>query len=148
MGDKIQIVVTIALIRDEAGLPAGKAGKILLQKRVDSLNPEADGKWEFPGGVVEFGEDPKDAVARECQEEIGCKIKIIRLLPFLHAKVWHRTDGQKAQVFVSCFEAEIEEGIPRPGDLSEVSEVKWFIKEEIASLDTLPGTNKFIELIN
>jgi 8-oxo-dGTP diphosphatase len=137
---KKQKVVVVALIRD-------KEGKILLQKRVDAAIPEAHGKWEFPGGVVEFGENPKDAVIRECQEEIMCTIRIIRLLPLLHTGMWQRTDGQAVQAFVSCFEAEVAEGTPKPGDPREVSEVQWFTKEEVASLDSLPATNDFMELI-
>ena len=140
MKHETQKVVVAALIRDEEG-------RILLQKRVDPVNEEAHGKWEFPGGLVEFGEDPKDAVIRECKEEMMCTIKIIRLLPYLHTQVWHRIDGQTVQVFVSCFEAEITEGIPKPGDLSEVSDVQWYTKEEIAALDTLPGTNEFIAFL-
>ena len=38
--------------------------RILLLKR-------ADGLWEFPGGGVDWGEDPKDAVVRETKEETG-----------------------------------------------------------------------------
>ncbi|MEK7542101.1 MAG: NUDIX hydrolase [Patescibacteria group bacterium] len=134
-----QKVVVIALIRNEEG-------KILLQKRVDVLNLEANGKWEFPGGVVEFGEMPEQAVIRECQEEIGCKIKIVRLLPYLHAKVWERRDSEMVQVFVSCFEAQIVSGIPKASE-SEVSEVQWYTKEEVMTLDVLPGTNEFISLL-
>ena len=135
-----QKVVVAALIRNETG-------KILLQKRVDPVNAEAHDKWEFPGGLVEFGEDPKDAVIRECKEEMMCTIKIIRLLPYLHTQVWHKIDGQTVQVFISCFEAKITEGIPKPGDLSEVSEVQWYTKKEAATLNVLPGTNEFIALL-
>jgi len=44
-----QKVVVAACIRDDKG-------KILLAKRVDFLNLKANGKWEFPGGEIEFGE--------------------------------------------------------------------------------------------
>jgi len=42
-----QLVVVIGLVRNNEG-------KILLQKRVDPGAPEADGKWEFPGGKIKF----------------------------------------------------------------------------------------------
>lgn len=135
-----QKVVVIALIRNDEG-------KILLQKRVDVFNVNANGKWEFPGGVVEFGEDPKDALVRECQEEIGCKVNIVRLLPYLHTGIWPRTDGEIRQVFVSCFEAHIVSGIPKPLE-SEVSEIQWYTREEVAALDSLPGTNEFVNLLD
>jgi len=136
---KKQKTIIVALIRNEEG-------KILLQKRADPLIPDADGKWEFPGGVVEFGELPEEAVLRECQEEIGCTIKVIRLLPYLHTRIWERTDGETVQAFVSCFEARLRDGIPRPSD-KKVSEVGWYEKEEVMELDTLPGIKEFVELM-
>ncbi len=135
-----QKVVVAAVIR-------GEEGKILLAKRVDSLNPQANGKWEFPGGIVEFGETPEGALIRECEEEIGCKINIVRLLPYLHHKIWERTNGEVVQIFLSCFEARILEGEPRPAE-REISELKWFAKEEILALDSLPGTNEFVALLD
>ena len=135
-----QKVVVAACIRDDKG-------KILLAKRVDFLNLKANGKWEFPGGEIEFGETPEDAIVRECQEEIGCTIKIVRLLPYLHQNVWHRTTGEVVQAFVSCFEARIFDGVPKPAE-REISELKWFAKEEISALDSLPGTNEFVNLLD
>ncbi|HZX49539.1 MAG TPA: NUDIX domain-containing protein [Candidatus Paceibacterota bacterium] len=139
MENKTQKIVAIALIRNEEG-------KILVQKRVDPLHLEANGKWEFPGGIVEFGETLAQAAEREAEEETGCSIEIVRLLPYAHMRIWERTDGTKVQVFVSCFEARLVEGVARPLE-KESSEVRWCTKEEIAALDTLPATNEFINLI-
>jgi len=44
---------------------------------------------EFPGGRLEFGEDPKDALKREINEEVGLEIEILRPLD-----VWHIIKGQ------------------------------------------------------
>lgn len=42
-------------------------------------------KWEFPGGKVETGEAPADAIIREIREELGCEIVITHALPsFVH----------------------------------------------------------------
>ena len=132
--------MVIALIRNEEG-------KILLQKRVDEVHVEADGKWEFPGGVIEFGELPEEAIMRECQEEIGCVIELVRLLPYLHTRVWERTDGQATQAFVSCFEARIAEGVPRLLEGAS-SEVGWYAEKEVMALETLPGIKEFIDLLD
>lgn len=44
-------------------------GRVLLTQRKRGTHLE--GLWEFPGGKVEDGEDPKDALARELREELG-----------------------------------------------------------------------------
>ena len=56
------------------GLIKNQCGNILLQKRIDALIPAANEKWEFPGGRVEFGELPEEALVREAREEVGCTI--------------------------------------------------------------------------
>ena len=135
-----QKVVVIALIKNSAG-------QILLQKRRDAINAGADGKWEFPGGLVDFGEAPEEAIVRECKEEIGCKIEVVRLLPYLHTKVWQRANGELVQAFVSCFEARIADGVLQSLDGAS-SAVQWYTKEEALALDTLPGIKEFVELVD
>ena len=49
-------------------------GRVLLsRRRVDQAMPHL---WEFPGGKVEAGESPEDALAREVQEELGCQVTV------------------------------------------------------------------------
>jgi len=139
MKEQEQKVIAVALIRN-------KEGKILVQKRVDSLIVKADGKWEFPGGVVEFNETPEQAVVRECKEETNCTIEIVRTLPLCHTKIWQRTDGVTLQVFVWFFEATHVEGEPKPLD-KKVSEVMWCTKEEAFLLDSLPGLQESLRYI-
>ena len=134
-----QVFVAMALIRNEEG-------KILLQKRVDVKNPESHGKWEFTGGGIEFGETPEYALQRECKEEIGCTVEIIRLLPCVYSKIWDEKEGGKTQVLICCYEARIIEGVPKPSD-GEVSEVRWCNKEEILELDTLCGVKESLKYI-
>jgi mutator protein MutT len=140
MENKIQKVVAVTLVRNIEGL-------VLVQKRIDLKTPEADGKWEFPGGVIEFGETPQEAAIRECKEETGCIVEIIRLLPFAHSRVWKRADGDIYQAFVWCFEARYVKGEIKPSD-REVSEIKWVTKEEVRNLDVLPAIQEFINLID
>ena len=136
MESQKQKVIAVALIRNSKG-------EVLVQKRIDPLVPEADGKWEFPGGVVEFGETPEQAAIRECKEETGCAITIIRVLPLCHTKMWQRTDGVALQAFVWFFEARYVAGEPKPLD-KKVSEVKWCSKEEALRLDSLSGLKESI----
>lgn len=48
-------------------------GRVLLTRRMTGAHLE--GLWEFPGGKVEEGEDPRDALVRECREE--CAIEVV-----------------------------------------------------------------------
>ena len=62
--------------------------QVLLSMRHAPGVPGLDGKWEIPGGKIEFGETPEQALIREIQEELGMKVKPIRLLPYLHTNFW------------------------------------------------------------
>jgi 8-oxo-dGTP diphosphatase len=139
MTQQRQIPAVIALIRDAHG-------KILLQRRAMPLIPEADEKWEFPGGTIEFGESPEDALKRECMEEIGCEVHIKRLIPFVHSNNWSRSDGVDIHAIVLCYEVEITSGVPQPSD-EKVSEVGWFTEEEAATMDLLKGTKELMDRI-
>lgn len=134
-----QLVVIIALIKNPEG-------KILLQKRNDPSYPLAHGKWEFPGGGVDFGEKPEDALIRECEEEIGCGVEIIRLLPLVWSAVWRNSNAKAVQVIIICYECRIKNGTPSPAN-SEVEETLWVRREEISEYDVLPGIKEFVQLV-
>ena len=51
-----------------------EGGRVLLTQR--KRGSHLEGMWEFPGGKVEEGEDPKDALARELREELGIDIDV------------------------------------------------------------------------
>lgn len=63
-------VVGAAIVRD---------GRVLAARR--TAPPEAAGRWEFPGGKVEPGESPEDALVREVREELGCAVEVTGWLP-------------------------------------------------------------------
>jgi 8-oxo-dGTP diphosphatase len=55
-----------------------KNGRYLLAQRKENCK-SAPGKWEFPGGKVESGEDPKEALIREIKEELDITIGNLRI---------------------------------------------------------------------
>lgn len=67
----IMIVVAAALVDPE--------GRVLLQKR--SPGRQMGGLWEFPGGKVELGEKPEEALIRELKEELGIETETACLAP-------------------------------------------------------------------
>jgi mutator protein MutT len=56
-----------------------KDGKILLLKRSEKYE-HLNNAWDIPGGRINFGEDPKDGLTREIQEETGLQIKEIKYI--------------------------------------------------------------------
>ena len=66
-------------IKVGAGVIIWQEGKVLLGYR---LSKHGNGVWSFPGGHVEFGEHPDQAVIREAFEETGLKISSVEKLTF------------------------------------------------------------------
>lgn len=53
-------------------------GRVLLTKRAEGQH--LAGLWEFPGGKLESGESPEEALVRECREECGIEIAVAEIL--------------------------------------------------------------------
>ena len=97
-------------------------GRVLAARRT---TPEhARGLWEFPGGKVEDGEDPRAAIVREVREELGCEIAVVG-----HLEGEQRIkDGYLLRVAV----AELVSGEPVP---HEHDAIRWLGPDE---LDLVP----------
>lgn len=54
-------------------------GKYLVTKRSKEERPYPE-YWDIPGGIVEYGELPRDGAIRETMEEVGLKVKLIRVI--------------------------------------------------------------------
>lgn len=93
-------------------------GKVVLLRR--DIEP-AKGKWVFPGGFVDRGEDVRTAAARETREEVNLEVTIGPLLNV------YSYEG--LEVIVVVFLAEIAGGELRAG--VEAKEVRLFAPEEI-----------------
>jgi len=131
-----QVVIATAVVRNSKG-------QFLLQKRKDINIPDADGKWEIPGGKINFGEKPEDAAKREVLEETGCVIKIVGLINYVQSTVWRHKENYDIHVVVISYNARLESGDSKPLD-PKVTEVGWFTLEEIKEMNTLIGTREFI----
>jgi 8-oxo-dGTP diphosphatase len=129
------VTVVCACIRREGGQ------QVLLSVRHAPGVAGLDGKWELPGGKIEFGETPEHALVREIHEEIGIQIHPSRLLPYLHTNVWEY-EHTIQQVVLAGYECQLKPG----SEPLENEDVRWFDVEGIDFSTTLPGTREFIGL--
>lgn len=120
--------------------PGGR--EVLLSMRRAPGVPGLDGKWELPGGKIEFGETPEQTIVREIQEELGIKVVPRRLLPYLHTNLWEYEHARQ-HVVLACYECETEDDVT----LGTSDEVRWFPINQIDFRSTLPGTREFISLV-
>lgn len=93
--------------------------KVLLSRR--KAGTHLEGLWEFPGGKVEAGEDPRDALRRELEEELGIRAIVGDIVDV----TFHRYEDADKAVLLLFFEAAREVGSPPPTAI-DVAEVGWF----------------------
>jgi 8-oxo-dGTP diphosphatase len=136
--EKIHKLVTVvcACIRREGGQ------QVLLSIRRAPGVAGLDGKWELPGGKIEFGETPNQALVREIREEIGIEVNPLRLLPYLHTNVWEYEHAVH-QVVLAAYECELMQG----NEPAVSADVRWFDIDSIDFATTLPGTREFVGLV-
>ncbi len=105
-------------------------GRILLVKRAF---PPGEGKWSFPGGLVEVGEKLSEACARETEEETGLKVEVLELINVFD--LIERDDAGRVRYHYVLVEflAKPTGGSVRPN--VEVTDVKWVTNEESKSMD-------------
>lgn len=99
---------------------------------------EFKGGWEFPGGKIEPGETPQDALVREIKEELETTISVGDLITTVEY------DYPNFHLSMDCFWAEVIDG---KLILKEAEAAKWLTKETIDSVDWLPADQGIIEKI-
>lgn len=99
-------------------------GKVLLSRRKKGTH--LAGRWEFPGGKVEPGEDPRAALRRELSEELGIRTRVGEIVDV----TFHRYDDADKAVLLLFFHAAREEGSPEPSAI-DVAEVKWALPADL-----------------
>ena len=126
----IRVVAAVIKAVNEAGVPM-----IFATQRGYG---EFKGGWEFPGGKIEDGETPQEALKREIMEELDTEIKVGELLEI------SEYDYPTFHLSMDCFWAEIVSG---DLILKEHEAAKWLTMESLDSVDWLPADVRLIETI-
>lgn len=99
---------------------------------------EFKGQWEFPGGKIEQGETPEEALVREIKEELEIEIKVGEIIHTIEY------DYPTFHLSMDCFWGEIIKG---DLILKEVEDARWLTMDQIYDVKWLPADIILIDLI-
>ena len=94
--------------------------------------------WEFPGGKIELGETPEEALCREIREELDTGIAVKEKITTIEY------DYPEFHLSMDCFLAEVTEGSLV---LKEHEAARWLRNDELDTVRWLPADQTIIELL-
>jgi A/G-specific adenine glycosylase len=109
-------------------------GKYLVQARPKGKSFE--GSWEFPGGKREKGENFRECVKREIQEEVGINVSV---RPHFYEELH---EFERTELLLRFHRCQIQAGEPSP---QEEQEIKWVAPDEFGAVDFLKTNHKALE---
>jgi 8-oxo-dGTP diphosphatase len=116
-------------------------GKFLLERRAPTGTLGLDWMWDLPGGKVEKGELPADALVREIREELGLTINVTPL-PLSDISAWTYADGKTRHWILLPFASRIVSG-----SLVLSDNLRWFKPDEINEANVLAADLRILRAI-
>lgn len=113
-----------------------KEDKFLAAQR--PLDKSLGGYWEFPGGKIDAGEQPEEALQREIKEELN---SVVAVNEFITRDIYSYDFGDIALATYFC---KVVTGEP---ELSEHMDMKWITIDEIDSLDWAPADTPTLNIL-
>ena len=110
---------------------------ILIVQRKEDEKAHKSLKWEFPGGKVEAGERPEDAVVREVKEELQLDIKPVTSV----GRVVYEYPDSK--IDLTLFQCALLDGLPI---LKEHNELRWTDKSLLYTFDWSAADRELLQL--
>jgi 8-oxo-dGTP diphosphatase len=124
------VTVVAAVIRDARG-------RVLLTRR--PAESHMGGLWEFPGGKLENGESPAEALVRELREELAVEIAVAKPMTF----AVHEEPGLR--ILLLFFAARIDDGVPRA---HEGQTLVWVPVADLQTYPTPPADAELVRLLS
>ncbi len=125
------------MIRNELRVVAAvmkKDGKVLIcQRKKSDRHPL---KWEFPGGKVELDEEPKAALARELNEELGIAAEI-----GIEIARYEYQYPSRAPILIMFYN--VEKWVGEPANII-FHQIQWELPTQLPSFDFLEGDIDFV----
>ncbi len=125
-----------AIIQVVAAVITNEKGQILITRRLP--HSHLAGLWEFPGGKIDSGESPEQALKRELKEELNVDVKVKQLL-------WQQSfNYSDRHINILFFECQL---LTNPEHIKalEVADFKWIFLDQFDAFDFPPADRQFIE---
>jgi 8-oxo-dGTP pyrophosphatase MutT (NUDIX family) len=124
-----------------AGILRDERGRIMLVQHVE-------GRWQIPGGAIDPGERPLDALVRECREEASIEVRPGRILGTFGGPEYRTTyaNGDEVGYVTTVYELELVAGTPE-ADGDETQAVGWFAADELEALDLHPAVRATLRAV-
>lgn len=114
----------MATIQVVAAIFTSHAGVLAFRRRPEL---SAGGKWEFPGGKVDPGESPEQALIREVAEELACDIDVGALLDRTTTQVGDHS------IDLACYFVRVKNDYPLVS--TDHDEIRWLTSKALLDLD-------------